>query len=88
MPFSEFSQPFAKRCGGLEAEILFQCGRVGVSYWHVAGLHGHEFLVSFEIVIGWEHPGADELFLQNRHEVEQVFRVVVADVIDFVGREW
>ena len=30
---------------------------------------------------------ADELFLENCHEVEQVFRVVVADVVDLVRRE-
>ena len=30
---------------------------------------------------------ADELFLENCHEVEQIFRVVVADVVDLVRRE-
>lgn len=40
-----------------------------------------------EVVIGGEHLRADELFLENRHEVEQVFRVVVADVVDLVWRE-
>ena len=30
---------------------------------------------------------ADEFFLENCHEVEQVFRVVVADVVDLVRRE-
>lgn len=41
----------------------------------------------FEVVIGGEHLGADELFLQNRHEIEEVLGVVVADVVDFVGRQ-
>ena len=70
------------------AEVGFEGGCVGVGDGHVAGLHGHEFLVGFEVVIGGEHLGADELFLQYCHEVEEVLGVVVADVIDFVGREW
>lgn len=40
-----------------------------------------------EVVIGGEHLCADELFLEDRHEVEQVFGVVVADVVDLVWRE-
>ena len=40
-----------------------------------------------EVVIGGEHLRADELFLEYRHEVEQVFRVVIADVVDLVRRE-
>ena len=87
IPFSEFSQPFAERGGGFEPEIGFQGAGVGVGDRHVAGLHGYEFLVRFEVVVGGENLGADEFFLENRHEVEQVFRVVVADIVDLVGRE-
>ncbi len=43
--------------------------------------------MGLEVVIGGEHLRADELFLENRHEVEQVFRVVIADVVDLVRRE-
>ncbi len=50
-------------------------------------MHGYKFLVGFEVVISGEHLRADELFLEDRHEVEQVFRVVVADVVDLVRRE-
>ena len=41
----------------------------------------------FEVVIGGEHFRADEFFLEDGHEVEQVFGVVVSDVVDLVGRE-
>ena len=40
-----------------------------------------------EVVIGGEDFCADEFFLENRHEVEQVFWVVIADVVDLVRRE-
>jgi len=43
--------------------------------------------VCFEVVIGGEDMRAYELFLEDRHEVEQIFRVVVADVVDLVRRE-
>ena len=43
--------------------------------------------MGLEVVIGGEDLRADELFLEDCHEVEQVFRVVVADVVDLVRRE-
>lgn len=42
--------------------------------------------MGFEIVIYRKHSGADKLFLQNRHEVKQILRMIVADVVDFVRR--
>ncbi len=41
----------------------------------------------FEVVIGGEHLRTDEFLLEDCHEVEQVFGVVVADVVDLVRRE-
>ena len=43
--------------------------------------------MGFEVVVCGEHLGSDELFLEDGHEVEEVFRMVVPDVVDFVGRE-
>ena len=37
-----------------------------------------------EVVVCGQHAGADQLFLEDGHEVEQVFGLVVADVIDLV----
>ncbi len=41
-----------------------------------------------EVVIGGEHLRTDEFLLEDCHEVQQVFGVVVADVVDLVRREW
>ena len=43
--------------------------------------------MGFEVVVCGEHLGSDELFLEDGHEVEEVFGMVVPDVVDFVGRE-
>jgi len=43
--------------------------------------------VRLEVVIGGEHLRTDEFLLEDCHEVEQVFRVVIADVVDLVRRE-
>lgn len=44
--------------------------------------------MSFKIVVLWQNAGADEFFLENLNEVKEVFWVRVADVVDFVRREW
>ena len=41
-----------------------------------------------EVVIGGENFRTDEFLLEDCHEVQQVFGVVVADVVDLVRREW
>ena len=48
------------------------CG-VGVGYGDIAGLHGDEFLVGLEVVVGREDFGAEELLLENGDEVEEAF---------------
>lgn len=63
---------------------MFQGLRVGVGHGHVTGLHGHEFLVSLEVVVLGQDAGTDQLFLQDGHEVEKVLGRVVADVIYLV----
>ncbi len=39
-----------------------------------------------EIVILREHTHTDQLFLQNRHEAEQVLRAAVTNVVQRIGR--
>lgn len=39
-----------------------------------------------EIVILREHIHTNQLFLQNRHEVEQLLRAVATDVAQRIGR--
>ena len=78
------AQSFSQRCIGLEAEVLFEGRRVGVGHGHVARLHGHEFLVGIEVIVLGEDTGTHQLFLQDGHEVKEVFRGVVTDVIYLV----
>ena len=84
IPLSKSSQALSQAGIGLEAEVLFQGLRVGVGHGYVAGLHGHEFLVGIEVVVLGQDTGTHQLFLQDGHEVEEVFGGVVADVIYLV----
>ena len=84
IPLSKSPQAFSQAGIGLEAEVLFQGIRVGISHGHVAGLHGHEFLVGLEVVVLGQDAGTDQFFLQDGHEVKEVFGRVVADVIYLV----
>ena len=84
IPLCKSPQAFPQAGIGLEAEVLFQGRRIGVGYGHVSGLHGHEFLVSLKVVFLGEHAGTDQFFLQDGHEVKEVFGRVVADVIYLV----
>ena len=86
IPLGEGAEAGAEWGGGAEAEILFQRCCVSVSYRDIAGLHRNQLLVCLEVVIGWEHSGANQLLLEYLHEVEQVLGVVVADVVHLVGR--
>ena len=78
------SQSISQTCIGLEAEVLFQGRRVGVSNRHITRLHGDELLVGSKVVVLGQHAGTHQLFLQDGHEVEEVFGRVVADVVYLV----
>ena len=73
IPLAEFAEALAKGGGGAEAEVLFEGCGVGVGDGDVAGLHGHEFFVRLEVVVGWKYACCDEFFLQDGDEIEQVF---------------
>ena len=51
VPLGKAAQTLAQGGGGLEAEVPLQGGHVCVGHGHVAGLHGHQFLVRVEVVI-------------------------------------
>ena len=84
IPLSKSSQALSQAGIGLEAEVLFEGRRVGVGHGHVAGLHGYEFLVGIEVVVLGQDTGTYQLFLQDGHEVKEVFGRVVADVVHLV----
>ena len=76
IPFRKLPEAFSQGGGGLETEVLFEGCGVGVGYGDIAGLHGDEFLVGLEVVVGGEDFGAEELLLENGDEVEEVFGLV------------
>ena len=84
IPHSKSPQAFSQAGIGLEAEVLFQRLRVGVGHGHVARLHGHEFLVGIEVVVLGQDTGTHQLFLQDGHEVKEIFGGVVANVVHLV----
>ena len=70
---------------GAEVEVALEGSGVGVGGGDVAGLHRNQLFVGFEVVVGGEDSGADEFFLEDCDEVEEVFGMVVADVVECVG---
>lgn len=87
IPLSKSPQAFSQAGIGFEAEVMFQGRRVSVGHGHIAWLHGHEFLVSLEVVVLGKHAGTDQLFLKDGHEVEKIFWRVISNVIYFVRRD-
>ncbi len=84
IPLSKSSQAFSQTGIGLEAEVMFQGLRVGVGHGHVTRLHGHEFLVGIKVIVLGQDAGTHQLFLQDGHEVKEVFGRVVTDVVHLV----
>ena len=70
----------------LKAEVPLQGAGVGIGDRHVAGLHGDQLLVGLEVVVWRQDAGAYQFLAQNLHEVKQVLRVAVANVVKGVGR--
>ena len=87
VPLGESAEAFTQRSGGLEAEVLFERGGVGVGDGDIARLHGDKLLVGLEIVVFGEDSCTDEFLLKDGNEVEQVLWTVVTDVIYFIRRD-
>lgn len=77
---SEFAQPLTQCDGRTVSEILLQHLRVRIGDRNIAQLHGGKLHAGPEIVILREHTHTDQLFLQNRHEAEQVLRAAVTNI--------
>ena len=86
VPFRKFPEAFAKGSGRAIAVVFFQGFGIRIGNGNVAGLHGHQFLVGFEVVVFGKDTGANELLLQDVYELEEVFRPSAADVIYSIGR--
>ena len=81
IPLREFAEPFSQRDLGRKAKVALQGGAVGIGHGHVAGLHGHQLLVGVKVVVGREHAGAQEFFLQGLHKVKQALGLAAANVV-------
>ena len=88
IPLREGAEALTEWGGGTETEILFEGCCVCKGDGYVAGLHGDEFFVRLEVIVGREHTCFNKLFLQDGDEVKEVLGRVVADVIDFVRWNW
>ena len=84
IPLSKSPQTFSQAGIGLEAEVLFQGLRVGIGYWHISWLHWYKFFVGIEVIIFRKNSCTHQLFLQDGHEVKEIFGRVVTDVIYLV----
>lgn len=66
---------------------MFERSGVCIGHRHVTGLHRDKFLEGVEIIVLRQNTGSKKFLLKNRHEVQQVLWMVVADVVDFVWRK-
>lgn len=85
IPFGEFAEAFAEGDFGGEAVITLQGGGVGIGDGDIAGLHGDELFVGLEIEVLGEDACANEFFLEDGHEVEEVLGLTATDIIDGIG---
>ena len=86
IPLSEFPQSCSQGCTRLEPEVTFQSTRIRIGHRYITRLHRYQFLVSVKIIILRQHASPYQFLAQNLHEVQQVFRVVVTNVIESVRR--
>ena len=63
IPLGEGAEALAEGGMWFEAEVVFEGCGVGIGDGYVAGLHGHELLVGFEVVVVGEYACDDEFFL-------------------------
>ena len=72
---------------GLEAKITLQGGGVRIGHRHIPWLHGNQLFVGLKVVILRQNTSAHQLFAENLYEVQKVFRLVVPNVVNGVGRD-
>ena len=86
IPSRELSQSLPQRNLWRETEIALEGGGIGIGGGDVAGLHGDELFVGFEIEVLGEDTGANQFFLEDGHEIEEVLGLAASDVIN--GIRW
>ena len=86
IPSRELSQSLPQRNLWRETEIALEGGGIGIGGGDVAGLHGDELFVGFEVEVLGEDTGANQFFLEDGHEIEEVLGLAATDVIN--GIRW
>ena len=87
IPLRELSQSLSQRYLGCKPEITFKGCGICVGSGDITQLHGDELFVSLEVKVCWKDTSTYKLFLQNTHEIQQVFWLTTTDVIDCVWRD-
>ena len=82
IPLRKLPQPLPQRNLRRKPEIPLEGGGIGVGGGDVARLHGHEFLMGLEVVVGGEDAGTHKLLLKDIDKVKQVLGLTAADVVD------
>lgn len=86
VPAGKIAKPGSEICRGLIAVVALERGRVRVCHGDIAWLHRDELFVRLEVVIVRQNSRGDKLLLENVDEVEQVFGVLVAYIVDRIRR--
>ena len=74
VPFGKFPQSFFNRRFWLKIKVALQFADVSIGLIDIAGLHGQVLLLR----------RLAEGFFQNFNEMHELFRFMVANVIDFI----
>ena len=85
IPLGKLPQSVSERGAGFETHILFQSLRVCKGDRHITGLHGNQLLVSIKVIIRRQNTGPHKLLRKDLHEVQQIFGIGVADVINGIN---
>ncbi len=88
IPLSELPQTSSQTCTRLIPEITLQCACICIGHRHITRLHWNEFFVCFKVIIFRQHFCPNQFFLQNLYEIQKVLRILIANVVDCIRRNW
>ena len=86
IPLSKLPQALAQTGRGLISEVTLQRTGICIGHRYITRLHRNQFLVCFKVVIFRQDTSTDQFFLQNLYEVQQIFRVLITNVINCIRR--
>ena len=86
VPLSKIPQTRSQIGARFVAEITLQCTGICIGYRHITWLHRDKLLVNLEVVIFRQHLCTNQFFRKDLHEIKQVLRVLIADVVNGIRR--